>query len=46
MREKMMDEIIKRYGFEAKQTIKFCALAEREPDIKKVEKAFKKLLIK
>lgn len=42
-REVMMDEVCKKYGFECKKTIKFFMLAETE-DIKKVEKAFKKLM--
>ena len=30
--EQMMDNIIHKYGFEVKETIHFCRLAERHPN--------------
>lgn len=41
--DSMMNSIIKRYGFEAKKTIKFCQLCE---DVEHGKKTFKKAIKK
>ena len=42
-REMMLDEVIRRYGFEVKQTIKFATLCESGTD-EKVQAMYNKLM--
>lgn len=43
VRELMIDNVIRRYGFENKKTIKFCRVAETEP-IEEVERVYHLLM--
>lgn len=45
-KKKMMDAIIKRYGFEAKVTIWFCGLCEKSNNLTYVKKVFSKIMKK
>ena len=40
----MIDEVCKRYGFEAEQTINFCRLCERANNYKLIRKKYQKLM--
>lgn len=43
----MMNRVIRKYGFEAKETIDFCTLCETLPlDFKKISKEFERLMDK
>lgn len=41
---RMIDEVCKRYGFEAEQTINFCRLCERANNYKLIRKKYQKLM--
>lgn len=41
---KMMDNIIKRFGFESQTTIAFCLLCEETKDEKEIEKVYSNIL--
>ena len=47
-REKMIDEMIdkvcKRYGLEAKQTIRFCTFCEKSSNYNAIEKKYYRLI--
>jgi hypothetical protein len=43
-REQMLDEVIKRYGFEAKETVNFARVCEHSIDDNNVKKVFKALM--
>lgn len=40
----MIDKVCRVYGFEAKETIRFCLLCEKSHDLKKIEKNYHKLV--
>ena len=42
--DNMIDEVCKRYGFEAEQTINFCRLCERTTNYELIRKKFQKLM--
>lgn len=42
--DNMIDEVCKRYGFEAKQTINFCRLCEKANNYKLIRKKYQKLM--
>ena len=42
--DNMIDEVCKRYGFEAEQTINFCRLCERANNYKFIRKKYQKLM--
>lgn len=42
-REEMMDAVINKFGFEAKETINFCILAETA-DLVAIKKQYNKLM--
>lgn len=44
-REEMMDAVINKFGFEAKETINFCILAEAT-DLATIKKQYNKLMKK
>lgn len=44
-REEMMDAVINKFGFEAKETINFCILAETA-DLVAIKKQYDKLMKK
>jgi len=41
--ERMIDDVIRKFGFEARQTINFCRMCERE-NINRVEKRYNELM--
>lgn len=40
----MIDEVIRRFGFEHKNTIYFCTIAEKASNIDLIKKVFHKLM--
>ena len=42
--DNMINEVCKRYGFEARQTISFCRLCERTTNYELIRKKFQKLM--
>lgn len=42
--EQMVDEVCRRYGFEAKVTISFCFLCERTNNFNLIKKKYNKII--